>query len=152
MIRLSGHPVKVNDTDAFFPAGEEGADVDIMHHQMAHVHAYGTTRGSNHRGHLLEGIVQCLYGNLPAVEIRRQHLLEGLDQMHLPLPEGQRRQVRGIAVQMQGKGGRCQGGAEIYKRLSHIGGALALAGLLCLVSLLQSVALRRISGVQADAG
>ena len=33
-----------------------------------------------------------------------------------------------------------------------LGGALALAGLLCIVSLLQSVALRRIGGVQTDAG
>ena len=40
-------------------------------------------------------------------------------------------------------------GAGLFDR---IGTALALAGLLCLVSLLQSVALRRISGVQADAG
>ena len=33
-----------------------------------------------------------------------------------------------------------------------LGGALALAGLLCLVSLLQSAALRRVGGVQTDAG
>ena len=33
-----------------------------------------------------------------------------------------------------------------------LGGALALAGLLCLVSLVQSAALRRVGGVQTDAG
>ena len=33
-----------------------------------------------------------------------------------------------------------------------LGGALALAGFLCLVSLLQSLAMRRIMGAEADAG